>query len=212
MRYKNLSNVIVRVVDNFHARYEFSRSHIKRETIFLQLSLVFIVLLSSLLRFEGAFEFNWSLSANDPYSQLIAAQFLNNQINKVGLIGALTKWLTFVDPLFWYPHPGSRNFGATQHIGTALTAIVTKDVFFLFGMNLSVAQAAYIAPAFCGSLSVIVIYFLGKELGNKRIGLLTGFFYAFNPGNLQRSNAGFFSNEAVGMLLCYWHFTFSFVL
>lgn len=200
--------MITNVFDNFHERYEFTRTHIKRETVLLQLSLIFVMLMTFMLRFEGVFEFPWALSANDPYSQLIGAQYLNNQLTAHGIIAMFVGWLTFVDPIFWYPHPGARIYGATQHLGTAMTGVVTKQVFLLFGMNLSMEQAAYLAPAFCGTFSVLAIYYLGKELGNKQIGLLAAYFYGFNPGNLQRSTAGFFSNEAVGMLFMILAFYF----
>lgn len=194
--------MITRVTNNFHERYEFTRSHVKRETVLLQISLFFIMAVAFLLRFEGAFEFNWALLANDPYSQLIGAVYMNNQLQTVGLWGMLVGWLTYVDPIFWFPNPGARIYGATQHIGTGLTGVIVKQVFLLFGMNLTMEQASFLAPGFCGTLSILVMYFLGKELGNgnKRLGLLAAFFYAFDPGNLQRSMSGFFSNEAVGML------------
>ena len=200
MRFIDLANVITKVTNNFHERYEFTRSHVKRETVFLQISLFFIMALAFMLRFEGAFEFNWALLSNDPYSQLIGAVYLNNKLETVGVFGMLAGWLTYVDPVFWFPDPGTRIFGVTEHIGTSLTGVIVKQVFLLFGMNLTMEQASFLAPAFCGTLSILVIYFLGKELGNKRMGLLAAFFYAFDPGNLQRSMAGFFSNEAVGML------------
>ena len=199
----------MKVSDNFRDRYEFARTHIKRETVLLQISLICIMMVAFILRFEGAFEFNWALSANDTYSQLIAARALDSQIDKVGLIGSIIAFFTYVDPIFWYPNPGLRNMGVTQHLGTPLTAVVVRRAFLLIGTNMTIEQAAYIAPAFCGSLTVLVMYFLGKEIANKRVGLLAAFFLSFNPGNMQRSVAGFFDNEAVGvlfMLLAFYFF------
>ena len=199
----------MKVTDNFRDRYEFTRTHIKRETVLLQISLMCIMVVTFLLRFQGAFEFNWALSADDPYSQLIAAAAIDSQIDKVGLIGSIVKFLTFVDPIFWYPYPGIRNMGVTQHLGTPLTAVVVRRVFLLIGTNLTIEQAAFIAPAFCGSLTILVIYFLGKELANKKVGLLSAYLLAFNPGFMQRSIAGFFDNEALGnlfMLLAFYFF------
>ena len=192
--------MLMKVSDNFRDRYEFARTHIKRETVLLQISLICIMAVTFLLRFQGAFEFNWALSANDTYSQLIAARAIDSQIDKIGIVGSLVAFLTYVDPVFWYPNVGVRNFGVTQHLGTPLTAVIVRRAFLLIGTNLTIEQAAYIAPAFCGSLQVLVMYYLGKEISNKRVGLLSAFFLAFNPGIMQRSIAGFFDNEAVGML------------
>lgn len=201
--------MLMKVTDNFRDRYEFARTHIKRETVLLQISLMCIMVITFLLRFQGAFEFNWALSANDTYSQLIAAAAIDSQIDQVGLIGSLVKFLTFVDPIFWYPYPGIRNMGVTQHLGTPLTAVIVRRAFLLFGTNLTIEQAAYIAPAFAGSLTILVMYFLGKELANKKVGLLSAYLLAFNPGFMQRSIAGFFDNEALGnlfMLLAFYFF------
>lgn len=195
-----MSNLIIKVSDNFRDRYEFARTHIKRETVLLQISLISIMILAFLLRFKGAFIYNWTLSANDTYSQLIAAQQIDLQIDRVGLIGSLINFLTYVDPIFWFPHPGVRNMGVTQHLGTPLTAVVVKRVFSLIGISFTIEQAAFLAPAFCGTLTVLIMYFLGKEIANKRIGLLSAFFLAFSPAIMQRTIAGFFDNEAIGMV------------
>lgn len=199
----------MKVSDNFRDRYEFARTHIKRETVLLQLSLISIMVVAFLLRFEGAFEFNWALSANDTYSQLLAAQALDSKINTLGIIGSIVSFFTYVDPIFWFPHAGARNFGVTQHLGTPLTAVVVRRFFLLIGTNFTVEQAAYIAPAFCGSFTILTMYFLGKELANKRVGLLAAYFLAFDPGFMQRSIGGFFDNEALGnlfMLLAFYFF------
>ena len=98
--------------------------------------------------------------------------------------------------------------GATQHLGTPLTAIIVRRVFLLIGTNLTINQAAFLAPAFSGTLSVLIMYFLGKEMSNKRVGLLSAFFLAFNPGVMQRSIAGFFDNEAIGVLFMLLTFYF----
>ncbi len=195
-----MSNMLVKLTDNFRDRYEFARTHISRETIFLQTSLICIMIVTFLLRFEGAFEFNWALSANDPYSQLIAARAIDSGINNLGIIGSLVSFLTYVDPIFWYPDPGIRNMGVTTHFGTPLTAVVVRRVFLLIGFNFTIGQAAFLAPAFCGSLTILVMYFLGKEISNKKVGLMASFFLAISPGFIQRTVAGFFDNEAVGVL------------
>ena len=201
--------MIVKVSDNFRDRYEFARTHISRDTVISQFALVFIILVAILLRFMPAFEFNWVLGANDPYSDLIAARAIDSQINNLGLLGSLLNYLTYVDPIMWYPHVGVRVFGQTQNIGTPMSAVIVRRLFLLFGVNFTISDAAFIAPAFCGVLTVIVIYFLGKEIANKRIGLLSAFFLATSSGDLQRSMAGFFGNEPVGilcMLLTFYFF------
>jgi dolichyl-diphosphooligosaccharide--protein glycosyltransferase len=196
-----VSNVFLKVSDSFRDRYEFARTHIKRETVLSQLALINIMLIAILLRFKPAFEFQWVINANDPYSQLIAAAFIDSQIDQVGFISAILNFFTFVDPSMWYPNPGVRVFGATQNLGTPMTAVLIRRFLLLFGINMPISDAAFLAPAVLGSLTVLMIYFLGKEIANKRVGLFAAFFLSFSPGHLQRTMAGFFDNEAVGVFL-----------
>ena len=50
-----------------------------------------------------------------------------------------------------------------------------------------------------GGASVLVSYFIGKEVLDKKCGLFFAFFMAFNVGFMQRTTAGFFDNETVGV-------------
>ena len=86
--------MLMKVSDNFRDRYEFARTHIKRETVLLQISLICIMVVAFLLRVEGAFEFIWALSANETYSQLIAATAIDSKIDTLGIIGSLVAFLT----------------------------------------------------------------------------------------------------------------------
>ena len=195
-----MSNTLVKVGENFRERYDFARVHVKRETSLLYASLILILTIAFLLRFMPAFLFPWSLSANDPYSDLIATQAIDNNINTMGFLGSLLHFLTYVDPVMWYPESGIRNFGMTQNIGVPLSGVFTRRIFLLFGVNFTVEQASFLAPGICGLITVYVSYFLGKEIANKSVGLLTSFFLAINPGHIQRSIVGFYRNEPIGVL------------
>ena len=195
-----MSNTLVKVGDDFRERYEFARVHVKRETFLLYTSLILILSIAFFLRFMPAFLFPWSLSANDPYSDLIAAQAIDSNINTMGFLGSILHFLTYVDPVMWYPNSGSRNFGQTQNIGVPLSGVLTHRIFLLLGVSFTVEQASFLAPGFAGVITVYISYFLGKELANKSVGLLTSFFLAINPGHIQRSIVGFFRNEPVGVL------------
>ncbi|WP_414837750.1 STT3 domain-containing protein [Candidatus Nanosalina sp. VS9-1] len=53
-------------------------------------------------------------------------------------------------------------------------------------------------PALMGALSTVVMYFFGKEVANKRVGIFSAFFLAVIPGVMRRSSAGFFEKEPIG--------------
>jgi dolichyl-diphosphooligosaccharide--protein glycosyltransferase len=59
-----------------------------------------------------------------------------------------------------------------------------------------------------GGLTVLVIYFLGKEILDRGTGLIAAFFLAFNPGYMQRTMAGFFDNETIGVFATLLTFLF----
>lgn len=91
--------------------------------------------------------------------------------------------------------------------------IVVPAVMYWLGPQLlfdSYLSWAQFHPALMGSLSIIVMYFFGKEVANKKVGLLTAFFLAVIPGVLRRSSAGFFEKEPTGtffMMLVFLFFT-----
>ncbi|QKQ98781.1 hypothetical protein GKQ38_04630 [Candidatus Nanohaloarchaea archaeon] len=56
-------------------------------------------------------------------------------------------------------------------------------------------------PALMGAFSVVVMYFLGKELYGKVTGLSSAFFLATVAGIMHRTSAGFFEKEPIGTFL-----------
>jgi|GEM_PF-2182647 len=63
-------------------------------------------------------------------------------------------------------------------------------------------------PAFFGALQVLFMYFLCKELFNRKAGLLAAAFLAFVPGILYRVSAGFIEKEPVGGIFMILTFLF----
>ncbi|MDY6776622.1 MAG: STT3 domain-containing protein [Candidatus Nanohaloarchaea archaeon] len=58
-------------------------------------------------------------------------------------------------------------------------------------------------PAVAGSLMVVALYFVGKELFDRRTGLLAAFFLAASPAVLHRSSAGWFEKEPLAAFLMF---------
>ena len=57
-----------------------------------------------------------------------------------------------------------------------------------------------IVPAFIAVVSCLVLYFVGKDMGGKAVGLFAALFLALAPSFLQRSSLGFFDTEVPGVL------------
>ena len=64
-------------------------------------------------------------------------------------------------------------------------------------------------PAFMGALSAIAMFFLGRELAGNRAGLFCAFLIAVIPSHVYRSMAGFFEEDALGMLFMIIFFAFA---
>jgi len=67
---------------------------------------------------------------------------------------------------------------------------------------------ALLYPALMGAIATIVIYFLGKEMFDRKTGLFAAFFLAMMPAFITRTSAGFFDREASVCILipltCYF--------
>ncbi|MFB6174427.1 MAG: STT3 domain-containing protein [Candidatus Nanohalobium sp.] len=59
-------------------------------------------------------------------------------------------------------------------------------------------QFAQFYPAFMGAVSVVMIYFLGKEIFDRFTGVSASFFFATLTGVMHRTSAGFFEKEPTG--------------
>jgi dolichyl-diphosphooligosaccharide--protein glycosyltransferase len=153
-------------------------------------ALIAIFIVAYFVRIFAVFRYEIILSANDPYAQLRAAQYISEH--------GLFDFLSWVDSQTWYPE--GRFWGKVLYIGTPLSAVLMHEFISLLGLNIPLETVCYYHPALLGSLTCIAIYFLGKEIGNKKIGLLAALLLAVSAGHLQRTVVGFFDNEALGIL------------
>ncbi|MFW9904533.1 MAG: STT3 domain-containing protein [Candidatus Thorarchaeota archaeon] len=184
---------IDKIINDLRNRYNTAISTINKEMVLLYTSLVLIFILAYLVRIfavlhEPAYEL--ILTANDPFSQLRAAVYMEKN--------GLAAFLSWVDPQTWYPE--GRFWGKNQYIGTPLSAVLIHQLTMFLGLHISLMVVCYYQPALMGALTCVAMYFLGKELGNKKIGVLAALFLAISPGHLQRTVVGFFDHESLGIL------------
>ncbi len=79
--------------------------------------------------------------------------------------------------------------------------IIVPSLLWNAGFGLffsSYLEWAQFYPALLGALSVLTMYFLGKELFDRKAGVSAAFFLAVLPGALRRTSAGFFEKEPLG--------------
>lgn len=80
-----------------------------------------------------------------------------------------------------------------------IPAILYKSGFSVFFS--SFLEFGQFYPAFLGALSVLVMYFLGREYFDRNTGLAAAFFLAVTSAALRRTSAGFFEKEPIGVFL-----------
>ncbi|WP_371802772.1 STT3 domain-containing protein [Candidatus Lokiarchaeum ossiferum] len=170
---------------------------IDKDAPFFYISLVLIVILAILVRASPVVQGTFLIKAFDPWYQY-------DSLTKLIDMG-LYDWLHFHDFKFWFPE-GVDRFNLRPGL------LVTNALIYWFlngiGIHVNPFQVAYYFPAFMGGLTVLVMYFLGKEILDRRTGLIAAFFLAFSPGHMQRTVIGFFDNETIGVFAVLLTFLF----
>ncbi len=144
------------------------------------------------LRWENLSGGTSLLNEFDPYYQFSITQHMVTN-------GLLSPYLGagWVNTQLWYP------FGynmATSLPSTPITGAVLYDIFKLFGANIDLMTFCALIPPVIGVLSCLVIYFLGKDMSGKAVGLFAALFFALEPSIVQRTSLGFFDTQVVGTL------------
>ena len=156
--------IIDKIINDFRNRYNTAITTINKEMILLYTSLVLIFILAYLVRIFAVVHepvYELIITANDPFSQFRSAKYMEEN--------GLAAYLSWVDSQTWYPE--GRFWGQTQFIGTPLSAVLLHQLALALGLNISLLAICYYQPALMGALTCVAMYFLGKELGNKKIGI-----------------------------------------
>jgi dolichyl-diphosphooligosaccharide--protein glycosyltransferase len=132
------------------------------------------------------------LSEFDPYYQYSLA----NYMVKNGLISPYwpTQW---VDKQRWYPD--GINMGMSFP-SLPMTAAFFYDIISALGVNIRLMDFCALFPAIMGALACLIIYFLGKDMGGKPVGMFAALFLALSPSYIQRTSVGFFDDETIGIV------------
>jgi dolichyl-diphosphooligosaccharide--protein glycosyltransferase len=97
----------------------------------------------------------------------------------------------------WYP--GGLNMSQSLP-SLPMTAAVLYSIISWLGVNVDLMAFCSLFPVIFGTLSCLIIYFIGKDMGGKAIGLFAALFLALMPSFLQRTALGFFDTEVLGII------------
>jgi len=81
-----------------------------------------------------------------------------------------------------------------------MTAAVLYSIVSFLGVNVDLMAFVSFLPVIMGTLCCLVVYFIGKDMGGKAVGLFAALFLALAPSFLARTALGFFDTEVPGIL------------
>jgi dolichyl-diphosphooligosaccharide--protein glycosyltransferase len=165
------------------------KSKISRGSILLVVTLFIIFTTALLLRLEPLFDTQPIVRAFDPWFQLKVTDYVSKN--------GYAAFFTWYDSTTWVPF--GRDMATTSYVGVPFTSAFFYFLLNALGIRVDVLTVSLVLPAFMGSLTAIVAFFLGKEMSNNTVGLLTGLFTAFIPAFITRTVAGFYDNECIGV-------------
>jgi dolichyl-diphosphooligosaccharide--protein glycosyltransferase len=165
------------------------KSKISRGSAIIMVTLVIIFITALLLRLEPLINAQPIVRAFDPWFQLRVTNYVTDH--------GFGAFFTWYDDSTWVPF--GRDMARTSYIGVPFTSAFFYFLLNGLGIQVDVVTVSLVLPAFMGALTAVVAFFLGRELSNNTVGLFTGIFTAFIPAYLQRTIAGFYDNECIGV-------------
>ena len=178
---------IINVLKNFRDRIRAGLT-VKSQNFLLFAALILLVFLAIGIRLSPLAVNNYMIKAFDPWIQYYNANYLSSH--------SLYQYFNWRDFKSWFPQGFNRG---SLRPGLTFAVVVIYKFFTMLGIPITLYDICFFFPAFMGGASVLVSYFIGKEVLDKKCGLFFAFFMAFNVGFMQRTTAGFFDNETVGV-------------
>ena len=178
-------------------RFRFQVSH---ATVIAYSALILILFIAFTVRILALRWENLSgtvlLNEFDPYYQYSITKHMVDNGGIMGLISPYypTHW---INTMKWYPDGLDMS---TSLPALPMTATVLYSIVSVFGAQIDLMTFCSILPAFIAIVSCVIIYFIGKDMGGRTVGLLSALFLALAPSFLQRSSLGFFDTEVPGVL------------
>ncbi len=155
----------------------------------MQASILFLILLLAFTVRLLPIRWGFYLSEFDPYFQYRSAEYM--------VENGFFAWGSWHDYTRWYP------YGTDVARGFFPGLPFTAAFFYLFtnalGFPISLFELCVLFPVILGTLTCLVMYFLGKDIGGKEVGLFSSFFLALNVSHIGRTSLGFFDDETVGI-------------
>jgi len=167
----------------------------------LEFSLLMLILVIAFTVRLLPMRWGYFISEFDPYYQY--------RLTKDMVENGFFHWTTWQDQMSWWPW--GRNVAVTSFPGLAMAAASLYTVFNALGIPMTPAYSGnplaadpvynfvVIFPVIMATLTVLAMYFFGKDIGGREVGLFSAFFLALNGSYIGRTSLGFFDDETVGV-------------
>ena len=170
---------------------------IKSRNLLFFLALFLVVVVAIIIRLSPVVVNNNLIKAFDPWIQYYNAEYLSTH--------SVFEYFNWHDFKSWFPEGYQRG---SLRPGLTFTVVFIFQVVNGIGIPISLYDICFLFPAFMGGLTVLAAYLVGKEALDRKCGLIAAFFMAFNTGFMQRTSAGFFDNETIGVFATLMTFYF----
>lgn len=165
------------------------KSKISRGSVLIIVTLVITFITALVLRLEPLIDTQPIPRAFDCWFQVRITRYVTEN--------GFNAFFTWYDDMTWVPF--GRDMAKTSYVGVPFTSAFFYFLLNGLGIKIDILTVSLAFPAFMGSITVLVAFFLGRELMNNTVGLFTSIFTAFIPAYLQRTVGGFYDNESVGV-------------
>lgn len=128
-------------------------------------------------------------TAFDPLFQYRATQYV--------VENGFASWWTWHDTMSWYPM--GRNVANSAYPGIPFSAAFLYLVQKTLGFGISLYNVCLYFPVFMAVVTIITIYYLGRELRGRATGIFAALFLAITPAFIARTSLGFFDTENIGI-------------
>ena len=128
-------------------------------------------------------------TAFDPLFQYRATEYI--------VENGFASWWSWHDTMSWYPM--GRNVANSAYPGVPFAAAFLYLVQKALGFGISLYNVCLYFPVFMAVVTIITIYYLGRELRGRPTGIFAALFLAITPAFIARTSLGFFDTENIGI-------------
>jgi len=165
------------------------RLKVTHEQLLLTVIVSSILLIAFIVRLLPM-RWGFFISEFDPYVHYRSAQYVVDH--------GFFSWVSWHDNQRWYPYGVQPS--RVLYPGLPLTAAFSYLILQMLALPISVYEYVVVFPAIMAVLACLAIYFLGKDIGGKTVGLFSALFLALNGSYIGRTSLGFFDDETIGIL------------